>query len=188
MKPAGRFVVTRLPNVPRAHGGRQDRVAARHVAAGGELRVDGAGERRASRDVGARGRRRRDLDEIARPGLERQVAGDRHASRRPGRPRREHTAAVDRQRADRSGPRQRTAGIHRREDRGRDRAVDQQRAAVDRGRAGVGVDTRSDVTVPPVDFCNWPAPASTPFTVPLCRSNVVDADTVAVDASTPPVS
>ena len=46
----------------------------------------------------------------------------------------------------------------------------------------------ASVTVPAVLLSSAPAPASTPLTVPACMSNEVEADTVAVETSVPPVS
>ncbi len=55
----------------------QDRVFLRHVITGGELRIHRrAGQRRGAGNVGAGGGRGRDLHEIDRAGLKREIAGD----------------------------------------------------------------------------------------------------------------
>ena len=106
VKPAGRLLVVKRVErgaVEPARG-REDGVGARHVAARGERRLHGAGERGAAAGdhIGARRGRRIDLHEIERARLEREIARDRHAL--PGVPwaGREGAAAVDRGRAHRA--------------------------------------------------------------------------------------
>ena len=93
------------------------------------------------RHVGGRAVRGIDLHEVERARLEREIAADRHRAGRVAGS--ERAAAVDRGRAYRAGAGEQGTAVdgHRRVG---DRAVHDQRAGIDRGRAGIGVDRGED--------------------------------------------
>ena len=138
MKPAGTLPL-RPENVPTRPDGSEDGVAGPHLGSGGERRSHAAaGQRRHAADVGGRRIRRRHIDQIDRARCESETARHRQRSRRARWAGREDAAGVHGDVAHRAGAGERAAGIHEGRRRG-DRTVDQQRAAVDRGWARVGV-------------------------------------------------
>ena len=122
---------------------RENRVASGEIASqriGGDDRA--ASQRRLAGDRGARGRRRIDPHEISRARGEGEIAGDGRRARRRARSRRKNAPAFDGQCAEGSDAGQRGAGPHRSERRRGDRAVDDQRPAIDGGGAEIAVYSR----------------------------------------------
>src|SRR5262249_51162992 len=103
-------------------------------------RLHGAGERGAATrgNMGARGNRGIDLHQIDGARLEGEIALDGHRAGRS--PRRENAAAVDRGCAHSADARERGARIHRHRRIG-DRAVHEERTAIDGGGARIRVGT-----------------------------------------------
>ncbi len=120
-------------------GGVHNIVAADRVAARRQHRLDGAPERRRG-DVGEARRRWADLHQVERARLEGEIACNRHRRAGHARSRRKDAAAVNLRVADGAGAAERAAVVHRHRAQRGQRTVHDQRAAIHRRRAGIGVD------------------------------------------------
>ena len=120
--------------------GREDGVAFLEAAGDLEPRQHRARERRRAIDDGAVGRRRRSLDRIEAPRREAQIARDCDRTDRIAGGQR--AAGIDPGRGQGAGAADQGPGIDVEPTRRGDRAVDEQRAGIQRRGAGIGVRTR----------------------------------------------
>ena len=128
----------RIERAADAAGGIEDGVLLGDIRPRRERRLHGrATERRRAGDIGAVGIRRRDFDHVARRRREHEIALHRQ---RPDRIARRQRAAIDGGVADGAVAAERCAGVDGGQRRGCDRAIHAERAGVDVGGAGVGVE------------------------------------------------